>query len=313
MKTRKEFDIGKIDFIGKTSFFAWVSSVLMIGAIFLIFTKGFNYGIDFSGGTEVQVQFKNNIENIGEIRNFLTKMEMGSFQVQKFGEENEYLIRFETLLGETDQETNQLLQERISKVTEGLNTEFSQNEPVIRKVDSVGPQIGEQLKRNGLLAVFYSLLLIMIYIGLRFDYNFAPGAVVCLFHDSLVTLGIFVLLGKEINVQILAAILTIIGYSLNDTIIVFDRIRENLLKHKKGSLSQIINISVNEILSRTLVTSLTTLLAIGSLYFLAGGVIVDFAFAMGIGVLIGTYSSIYVASPLVIYFERFKSKQRATV
>ncbi len=311
MKSKKGFDIGKIDFVGKTSFFAWLSVILMVSSIFLIFIKGFNYGIDFSGGTEVQVQFKKDINNISDIRDLLIRMEVGSFQVQKFGEANEYLIRFETLLGKTDQETNQLLQQRISKVTDGLSSKFVQNEPEIRKVDSVGPQIGEQLKRNGLLAVFYSLLLIMIYVGLRFDYNFAPGAVICLFHDSLITLGIFVLLDKEINIQILAAILTIIGYSLNDTIIVFDRIRENLLKYKKGSLLQVINISINEILSRTLVTSLTTLLAIGSLYFLAGGVIIDFALAMGIGVLVGTYSSVYVASPLVAYFERFKSKQRA--
>ena len=155
-----------------------------------------------------------------------------------------------------------------------------------------------------MLAIFYSLILILVYVGLRFDYNFAPGACICLFHDSLITLGIFSILGKEINIQILAAILTIIGYSLNDTIVIFDRIRENLTLYKQRELPWIINRSINDTISRTMLTSITTLIAVTSLFIIAGGVISDFAFALGIGVIIGTYSSIYIASPLVILFAK---------
>ena len=296
-----------IDFMGKNKFFALISLSLIIGSIAIIVMQGLNYGIDFAGGTEIQVQFPDGDVNVAAIRSMLQSINLESAQVQRFGDTNEFLIRFESPQADTEQEINQQIQSRILLVREKIESTFSN--PDIRRIDSVGPQIGSQLKRNGALAVFYSLLLILIYVGLRFDYNFAPGAVVCLFHDSLITLGIFSALGKEINIQILAAILTIIGYSLNDTIVIFDRIRENLIAYKNHNLKWVLNRSINDALSRTLLTTVTTLLAVLSLNIFAGGVIADFAFALGIGVIIGTYSSVYIASPLVIEFAKLKGKK----
>ena len=288
----------RIAFLEKSPFFGVVSVLLVVVSLFVIFTKGLNYGIDFAGGTEMQVQFSQAIST-EEVRTALSELGLGSLQVQSFGEEQEYLIRFETT-GDSDEEINTLITERTQKVGELLSQKFADSSPNVRRTDSVGPQVGNQLKRDGILAVFYSLLLILIYVGLRFDYSFAPGAVACLFHDSLITLGVFSLLGKEINLQILAAILTIIGYSLNDTIVVFDRIRENWQAYPRNPLKWIIDRSLNDTLSRTILTSVTTLMAVLALYSFAGGVIVDFAFALAIGVVIGTYSSLYVAAPLVI-------------
>ena len=304
---KKTFDAGKTDFMGLFKPMGLVSLVLTVASVFLIVTKGFNYGIDFAGGTEVQIQFENSMES-STVRGFAEGLGIGSVTVQKFGDQNEFLLRFEVAKGKSDKETNEKNKELIRKVTGGVKASFSSEGAVIRRVDSVGPQIGDELKRNGLLAVFYSLILILIYVGLRFDYKFAPGAVICLFHDAIITLGIFSLLGKEVNVQILAAILTIIGYSLNDTIVTFDRIRENLKLYRGELMEAIVNRSINDVLSRTILTSFTTFLAVAALYFIAGGVIVDFAFTLGIGVVVGTYSSIYVASPLVVLFDRLSAK-----
>lgn len=305
---KEEYTKGRlptIDFMGKNKLFAIISLLLVLGSLMMMATRGLNYGIDFAGGIEVQVQFPDENADVSTLRGMLAEMGLGSVQVQQFGNTREFLMRFESPKGESEQGINQQIQERIALVREKINATFSN--PDIRRIDSVGPQVGEQLKRNGALAVFYSLLLILIYVGLRFDYNFAPGAVACLFHDSLITLGIFSLLGKEINIQILAAILTIIGYSLNDTIVIFDRIRENLITYKNNPLPWVLNRSINDALSRTLLTTITTLLAVLSLNLFAGGVIADFAFALGIGVVIGTYSSVYIASPLVIEFAKLKS------
>lgn len=299
-----------IDFMGKNKFFAFVSFCLVVGSLAMIMTRGLNYGIDFAGGIEVQVQFSDSAVGVSDLRSLLESLNLDSVQVQQFGNTGEFLMRFESPRGGTQQEINQQIQDRIRLVRDKITTTFP-NQADIRRIDSVGPQVGDQLKRNGALAVFYSLLLILIYVGLRFDYNFAPGAVVCLFHDSLITLGIFSFLGKEINIQILAAILTIIGYSLNDTIVIFDRIRENLLAYKNHPLPWVLNRSINDALSRTLLTTATTLLAVLSLNLFAGEVIADFAFALGIGVVVGTYSSIYIASPLVIEFARLKGLKKA--
>ena len=306
--TNKSKDSGRINFVGKNFVFAVTSIALVIGSIGMLLTEGLNYGIDFAGGTEVQVKFEKDVET-SRIRTLLDEVGIDSAQVQNFGDENEFLIRFESGDAGSDQEANQIITERINAVTGGIKSTLGDFGPVIRRVDSVGPQIGEQLKRNGVLAVFYSLLLILIYVGLRFDYNFAPGAVVCLFHDSIITLGIFSLINKEINVQILAAVLTIIGYSLNDTIVVFDRIRENVAAYRNKKMSWIVNRSLNDTLSRTVLTSATTLLAVLALNLFAGGVIADFALALGIGIIIGTYSSIYIAAPLVIQFEKLKGRK----
>ena len=206
--------------------------------------------------------------------------------------------------GATEKITNENLNKAISKAQAAVKTTYPDAE--IRRIDTVGPQVGSQLKRNGILAVFYSLLCILIYIGLRFDYKFAPGAVICLFHDSVVTLGVFSLLQKEVNVSIMAAILTIIGYSLNDTIVVYDRIRENFTRFKDKAHGEMINKSINDTLNRTILTSLTTFLATLALYLFAGGVIEEFAFAMLIGIVLGTYSSIYVASPFILLLDKWR-------
>ena len=307
--TRKN-DPGKHDFLKLGTPFAIMSSLIVLASLVLIGIMGFNYGIDFAGGTEVQVQFNQAVE-AGQVRGFTDDMGYKRASVQSFGEDNEYLIRLDSVKGKSDKETNQLLKELITKLTEGLTTSFAAQGATIRRVDSVGPQVGAELKRNGVLAAFYCLLLILIYIGLRFDYKYAPGAVFCLFHDSIVTLGIFSLFAREVNVQTMAAILTIIGYSLNDTIVNFDRIRENEGLFRDEEFPWIVNRSVNDVLSRTILTSITTMLAVGAMFFIAGGVIKDFAFTLGIGILVGTYSSIYVANPLVIFMDRILSKQKA--
>ena len=304
---RRRLDHGQFDFLSVSKIWGTLSLIAVFLFFITITLKGFVYGIDFAGGTEVQVQFNKNVE-AGQVRNFTEKMGYKGALVQSIGEDNEFLIRLESVQGKTEKETNKLLNAMIQNITEGLSGTFQKEEATIRRVSSVGPQIGSELKRNGLLAAFYSLLMILIYVGLRFDYKYAPGAVICLFHDALITLGIFSLFGREVNVQTMAAILTIIGYSLNDTIVTFDRIRENSPLYRDQTFNFIINKSLNDVLSRTLLTSITTMLSVAAMYFIAGGVIKDFAFTLGIGVVIGTYSSIFVASPLVLLVDRLQSK-----
>ncbi len=310
MKNKLEI---KYNFLGVSKMFAILSVVLTLSSLVVIMGKGFNYGIDFAGGTEIQVQFEKPVD-VAQIRSFTDKMGLASASVQSFGDgTNEFLIRMDSVKGKTDKETNKLLNDLIKKVTVGLGADFSTEKANVRRVDSVGPQVGSELKRNGLLAVFYSLIMILIYVGLRFDYKYAPSAVFCLFHDAMITLGIFSLFGREVNVQTLAAILTIIGYSLNDTIVTFDRIRENVLNYKDNRFYDIVNRSLNDVLSRTILTSFTTMLAVVAMYILAGGVIRDFAFTLGIGIVVGTYSSMYVASPLVVLVDKWQENSKKQV
>ncbi len=298
---------GRFNFMSVSNYFAVVSTILVVVALVDIFAQGFNYGIDFAGGTEIQVQFGQPIEQ-SRVVQFTQDQGYSNATVQSFEESREYLIRLESIQGATDQETNQLMNSMLEKLTSGLAGSFADESAVVRRVDSVGPQIGSELKRNGVLALFYSLLMILIYVALRFDYKFAPAAVFCLFHDAIVTMGIFAVFQREVNVQTMAAIMTLIGYSLNDTIIIFDRVRENLKIYRDQNLTWVINRSINDTLSRTLLTSFTTLLAVGAMYFFADGVIRDFAFTLGIGMVLGTYSTIYVASPLVLLFDKFQGK-----
>lgn len=299
---------GKFEFINKAPIFAGISLVLVVASIVLIMTKGLNYGIDFVGGIEIQVKFQQNVSST-ELRDILdNEVQLKNSSVQSFGDAHEFLIRAESVKGKNQEETAKLVEQTVNKITEGLKAKYPNME--LRKVDSVGPQVGEELRSNSLLAVFYALILILIYVGFRFDYKFAPGAVICLFHDAVITLGVFALLGKEVNVQTLAAVLTIIGYSLNDTIVNFDRVRENIPIFKDKDFSWIVNRSVNDVLSRTILTSLTTLIAVLCLYFLGTGVIKDLAFALAIGIVAGTYSTIYVASPLTIVFDKVVSSKK---
>lgn len=288
---------GRFNFIQYSKFFLTVSVILTVVGLTVIFKKGFRLGIDFAGGREVQIQFQNQKPDLPAVRAFLKESAFTSSSVQSFGSDNEILIRME---------------EAHPDKLEGFSQKLKQKWPQIkiRRVDSVGPQIGNELKRKGFLAVCYALLLILIYLGLRFNYNYAPSAVFCLIHDSVLTMTIVSLFDREVNVQTLAAILAIIGYSLNDTIVTFDRIRENhLLYSKKETFAQVCNRSLNDVLSRTLLTSITTLIAVSSMWFLTEGVIKDFAFTLGFGIIIGTISSIYAAVPLTLFLHQIKNKK----
>lgn len=288
------------DFINKRKL-ALIASValILIGLASLAVKGGPNYGIDFAGGTLVQVKFARDTA-AGEIKKALGSLELGSPVVQNFGDgENEFLIRVEKSSTE--------LQGLSAQVLQALEAGYEQGQVEIRRVEMVGPQVGKDLRSKGMMAIFWAMVGILIYISIRFEFRFAVGAIIALIHDVLITLGAFSLFGKEIDLPIIAAFLAIIGYSLNDTIIVYDRIRENLGKHHKESFSFIVNRSVNETLSRTLLTSGTTLLVVLALFVLGGGVIHNFAFAMLVGVLVGTYSSIFVASPVLIFWEERKA------
>lgn len=304
-KAQNEF--GRFDFVGKIGFFGGVSIVLVICSLIYIAVHGISYGIDFRGGTEMQVKFAQTVD-IAEVRNTVEKLGLGEVGVQSFGDENEFVIRFQGKEGKTDKETNELLNSSITSLKEAVTTQMASFGPDIRRVDTVGPQVGAELKRNGFLAVFYCLLIILIYVALRFDYKYSPGAVICLFHDVVITLAIFIAVGKEVNIPILAALLTLIGYSLNDTIVVFDRIRETEGQYRDKGIGFVINKSINDMFVRTLITSGTTFVTSLCLLLIAGGTVSDIAFAICCGIFFGTYSSIYVAAPLILFTEKLTAK-----
>ena len=286
-----------IDFVGKRYFFIIASVVvILIGIGALLVRGGLNYGIDFAGGTMVQVRFAKDL-NSDQIRKALAEIDMGDASIQQFEGEatHEFLIRVEksdsNLVG---------LSEEIKVV---LNKAFGAENVDIRRVEMVGPKVGKDLRRQGMLAILYALIGILIYVTVRFELRFAVGAIVALAHDVMITIGVFALLDKEFSLPIVAALLAIVGYSLNDTIVVYDRIRENMKGSAKSGFIKTINDSINQTLSRTILTSLTTMLVLISLFFLGGGVIHDFAFAMIVGVTVGTYSSIFIASPVVIFMQ----------
>ncbi|MBN1958082.1 MAG: protein translocase subunit SecF [Desulfuromonadales bacterium] len=290
-----------IDFVGKRKM-ALIFSVILIlvGLGSLLVKGGPNYGIDFAGGTLVQVQFQQPTD-AAAIKKALEGLNLGNPVVQRFGDnQNEFLIRVEQASTE--------LKGLSTQIQSALEATYAKGQVDIRRVEMVGPQVGKDLRSKGLKAIFYAMLGILVYISWRFEFRFAVGAIIALVHDVLITLGAFSVFGKEIDLPIIAAFLAIIGYSLNDTIIVYDRIRENLGKHNKEPFSFVVNRSINETLSRTLLTSGTTLLVILALFILGGGVIHNFAFAMLVGVLIGTYSSIFVASPVLILWQQKKVK-----
>lgn len=297
---------GKYDFLGVAKYITAFSIILTLTSLVVIVSKGFVYGVDFAGGTEIQVQFQKPV-TAAEVREFATHMGFPHASVQAYGVGNEYLIRVETAIGKTDKETNEIMKQTIEKMKEGLTTEFVTQGATIRKIDTVGPQVGAELKKNGILAGFYSLLLILIYVGLRFEYKYAPGAVFCLFHDAIITLGVYSLFNWEVTTQTMAAVLTIIGYSLNDTIVIFDRIRENTHIYKGKDFAWLANKSINDTLSRTILTYIFTFVTVFAMYFLAGGVIQDFARTMIIGMCLGVYSTVYVATPLVLILDKYQS------
>lgn len=301
---------GKFDFVGKVGLFGGASLILVVISLVYLLVHGVNWGIDFKGGTEMQVRFGESTA-IDQVRKATEKLGLGEVGVQGFGDQNEYVIRFQGQKGKTDKETNDLLNASIEKLKTAITTDLAAHKPDIRRVDTVGPQVGAELKRNGFLAVFYCLLVILVYVGLRFDYKYAPGAVLCLAHDVVITLAIFVLVGKEVNVPVLAALLSLIGFSLNDTIVVFDRIRETESHYREKGIQYVINRSINDMLGRTLITSGTTFVSAVCLFIFADGTVSDIAFALSVGILFGTYSSIYVAAPLVMLMEKLKMIKKA--
>lgn len=300
---RKEY--GRIDFFAIAPLMGGLSVLAVVVSLVFIFTKGFNYGIDFAGGTEMQIKFTQPVD-VGQLRQLAEQLGAKNASVQSFGGGSEYLVRMETFDAPTEKEVNQKQQEFVTKLTTELKAKFALPEDGLRRVDTVGPQVGSELKRNGLLAAFYSFLMILIYVAMRFDYKYAPGAVLCLVHDALVTLGVFSILGREVNVQIMAAVLTLIGYSLNDTIVTFDRIRETLPMQRERGMKFVINRAINDMLGRTILTAGATMIAVVAMYVFGSGVIADISFTLMIGIIVGAYSSIYVAAPFILLMEKLK-------
>ncbi len=293
-----------IDFMGKRKIAFSISlALILIGIGAMIFNKistgkMFNYGVDFAGGTLIQLRFEKDAD-LDKLRAILKKAGLKDVLIQDFGSTKEVLIRTQKSSGSLSG-----LQE---KVASAIKKGYPENPFEVRRVEVVGPKVGRELKEKGLLAIIYAMLGILLYVSWRFEFKFAVGAVLALFHDVTITAGIFALLHKQMDLQILAALLTIVGYSLNDTIVVYDRIREN---HPSGTMTstrmiEVINRSVSETLSRTLLTSLTTLVAVLALLFLGGEVIRGFALALTIGIVVGTYSSIFIASPVVVYWYKW--------
>jgi preprotein translocase subunit SecF len=295
-----------IDFVGKRKAAA-VFSVLVIlaGIVSLVMHGGPNLSIDFRGGQIVEVRCQPAID-LGAARDVLLAANVGVQQVQHFGSDEELLVYLEA-------EADLGVDAGTKTITQILSDAFPESDVELRREEKVGPKIGKELRTGAINSVVVALALIMLYITIRFaHFQFALGAVVALIHDVLITMGIFSLMGKEISLVILAAFLTIIGYSLNDTIVVFDRIRENMAMRRKETYENVVNKSLNETLSRTVITSITTLLVAVILFVFGGPVIHDFAFALTIGVVVGTYSSIFVASPVVIAWYRWRTSDRAT-
>jgi len=296
-----------IDFLKRKKVAYVVSaSLILMGLISMILRGGPNYGIDFRGGISIRLKFQNPV-SIGRVRTSLSKIGLGNSEIKEIGSENEILIRVEQRKegGKTS-----------DMIINHLREDFRDNPFDLRSVDKVGPKIGRELRKAAVWAILVSLLLILIYITWRFEFKFAIGAIVPLFHDVLITLGIFSLWNLEISLAVIAAFLTIVGYSLNDTIVVFDRIRENLRLLRRGeSYEKVVNTSINEVLGRTIITSFTTFIVVLILFLFGGDVIHNFAFALLVGVIVGTYSSIYVASPIVVEWsireERRKLRTKA--
>ena len=280
-----------IDFMGRRKLAMLLSAVFLTVAVISLLLRGLTFGIDFTGGTLIEVGYDQAIE-LQAVRDALAEGGFNDAQVQQFGTTQDVLIR----MAPREDVKSAELSDQVFRL---LSSSY-QGRVELRRVEFVGPQVGDELTEDGALAVLVALMAILLYVALRFEWRFALGSVIALVHDVIFTLGIFALFQLEFDLTVLAAVLAVIGYSLNDTIVVFDRIRENFRKIRKGSPQQIINSSLNQTLSRTLVTSLTTLLVLVALYFLGGEIIHGFAFALMVGVLVGTYSSIYVASTAVL-------------
>jgi preprotein translocase subunit SecF len=289
-----------IDFMGQRRFALIASGVMLLVAVAAIGFRGLSLGIDFTGGTLIEVGYSEDVD-LESVRSALAEAGFGDSSVQRFGTPRDVLIRLGVGQAEEGEaEDGEAVSARLSDQVFSALSKASEDEVELRRVEFVGPQVGDELTEDGALAVLVALMAILIYVAMRFEWRFAVGSVIALVHDVLITVGLFALLQIEFDLPVLAAVLAVIGYSLNDTIVVFDRIRENFRKIRKGSPKEIINRSLTNTLARTLVTSLTTVLVLTALFFLGGQIIHGFAFALLVGVIIGTYSSIYVASTAVL-------------
>ena len=294
-KTKKRIDFNKHFKIANI-----FSTCAIIFCLSIFFLKGLNLGIDFKGGTLIEIRSESGDVNIKDLRSSISNLNIGDISVKNFGTKQDFIIKLELSKNKNSENVN-LIKNKISSY---FNDQVS-----FRRVENVGPKVSNELINSGILAIALSLSAMLIYIWIRFEWQFSLAAILALLHDVIFTLGIFSLFSYEINLSIVAAILTIVGYSMNDTVVIFDRIRENLRKYNHFNIIEISNISINETLSRTIITSLTTLLALFSIYFVGGEILNGFSFAMIVGVIIGTFSSIFVATP----FLKFTNVTQKTV
>ena len=272
--------------------FNLTSSILILISILLLLFKGLNYGVDFKGGTLIEIRTANNSISISDLRKSFNKMNLGDISVKEFGIKNDFIVKFEKKINDKENTIDNIKKDLSSLI--GNSFEF-------RRVESVGPKVSSELLKSGIIAIALSLCAMLIYIWIRFEWQFSLGAIIALFHDIIITLGFFSLMSFEINLSIVAAVLTIVGYSMNDTVVIYDRVRENLKKYSDIKIFDLTNISINETLSRTIITSITTLLALLSIYIFGGEILKGFSLAMILGVIFGTYSSIYIANPILVF------------
>ena len=276
-----------------------LSILLVVISLSLLIFKGLNFGIDFKGGTLIELRSTESKINVSTLRDNLRQMNLGDVSVKNFGNNTDFLIKFEI------NDNKNIVEEIKSNLDKSFGNNFN-----FRRVENVGPKVSSELLKSGVIAISVSLILMLIYIWIRFEWQFSLGAILALFHDVIVTLGLFSLLRLEINLSIIAAVLTIVGYSMNDTVVIYDRVRENLRKYADIKIFELTNISINETLSRTLITSITTLLALLSIFFFGGEILKGFSLAMIFGVIFGTYSSIYIANTVLV---RLKVSQKTII
>jgi len=267
-----------------------ISALLVLISLGLLIFKGLNFGIDFKGGTLIELRSSDKKINVSSLRDNLNQMDLGDVSVKRFGNDQDYLIKFEN---------KNNVKNIVEEIKSNLDKSFGNNFD-FRRVENVGPKVSAELLKSGIIAISVSLALMLIYIWIRFEWQFSLGAIAALSHDVIITLGLFSLLSLEINLSIIAAVLTIVGYSMNDTVVIFDRVRENLRKYSDIKIFELTNISINETLSRTLITSITTLLALFAIFFFGGEILKGFSLAMIFGVIFGTYSSIYIANTILV-------------
>ena len=279
-----------------------ISVILFFISILFIFFKGLNFGIDFKGGTLIELRTTNKNISMSDIRSSFNKINGGDVNIKEFGKEGDFLIKIE----QTSKDNTAFISEIKDSINKSLGVDIN-----FRRVENVGPKVSSELLQSGLIAIALSLLAMLFYIWIRFEWQCSLGAIIAIFHDVIITIGIFSALSFEINLSIIAAVLTIVGYSMNDTVVIYDRIRENLSKFYKLNINEISDLSINETLARTIITSFTTLLALFSIFILGGEILKGFSFAMIVGVFIGTYSSIFVAAPVLKYFKvTYKTMQK---